>query len=80
MHINCILVNYCWLILVYVYFQVVRALWLLLLVVPQCLSMPLGGQCVDETFCSYNLQEYYSQVVNLPSHINERSIASWSYV
>uniref|UniRef100_A0A3B4ANB6 Uncharacterized protein n=1 Tax=Periophthalmus magnuspinnatus TaxID=409849 RepID=A0A3B4ANB6_9GOBI len=37
------------------------------------------GQCVDET-CSYDLQEYHSQMVNLPSHVHERSIAPWSYV
>ncbi|KAK7933694.1 hypothetical protein WMY93_004590 [Mugilogobius chulae] len=54
----------------------------LLLFVPPSSSMSLGGggQCVDETFCSYNVQEFFSQMVNLPSHINERSLASWSYV
>uniref|UniRef100_A0A8C5EUA0 Uncharacterized protein n=1 Tax=Gouania willdenowi TaxID=441366 RepID=A0A8C5EUA0_GOUWI len=44
------------------------------------LTLPLSNQCVDESFCSYNLQDYHSQLVNLPSHINERSIATWSYV
>lgn len=40
----------------------------------------LGGQCVDESLCPYSLQDYYSQLVNLPSRINERSVAPWSYV
>ncbi|XP_077943577.1 interleukin-25 [Gasterosteus aculeatus] len=39
----------------------------------------LGGQCVDESLCPYSLQDYYSQLVNLPSRINERSVAPWSY-
>uniref|UniRef100_A0A672Y9P0 Interleukin 17N n=1 Tax=Sphaeramia orbicularis TaxID=375764 RepID=A0A672Y9P0_9TELE len=60
--------------------ELVRVFLLCLLTLHQCLSMPLGNQCVDESFCTYNLQDYYSQMVNMPSHINERSIASWSYV
>ncbi|KAM9744137.1 uncharacterized protein ACNS7B_011412 isoform 1-T1 [Menidia menidia] len=46
----------------------------------QCPAMPLSSQCVDESFCTSSLQDYYSQLVNLPSHINERSLATWSYV
>uniref|UniRef100_A0A3Q1IAD2 Uncharacterized protein n=1 Tax=Anabas testudineus TaxID=64144 RepID=A0A3Q1IAD2_ANATE len=42
--------------------------------------MPLGSQCVDESVCTFSLQDYYSQLVNLPNRINERSIATWSYV
>ncbi|XP_069001409.1 uncharacterized protein [Embiotoca jacksoni] len=61
-------------------FQPLRVLLLGLLVLHRCLALPLGSQCVDESFCTYNLQDYYSQLVNLPSNINERSIATWSYV
>uniref|UniRef100_A0A8C6WT16 Interleukin 17N n=1 Tax=Neogobius melanostomus TaxID=47308 RepID=A0A8C6WT16_9GOBI len=57
-----------------------RPLLVLLLLMRSSLAVPMGAQCVDETFCSYNLQEYYSQMVNLPTRINDRSIASWSYV
>uniref|UniRef100_A0A8C4ISD6 Interleukin-17N n=1 Tax=Dicentrarchus labrax TaxID=13489 RepID=A0A8C4ISD6_DICLA len=60
--------------------QLLRVFLLCMLAIHQCLAMPLGSQCVDESFCSYSLQDYYSQLVNLPSRINERSIATWSYV
>uniref|UniRef100_A0A3Q3EAC9 Interleukin-17N n=1 Tax=Labrus bergylta TaxID=56723 RepID=A0A3Q3EAC9_9LABR len=60
--------------------QLLRVFPLVLLALHQSLSMPLGSQCVDESFCTYNLQDYYSQLVNMPSHINERSIATWTYV
>ncbi|XP_068168061.1 interleukin-17A [Antennarius striatus] len=60
--------------------QLLRVSLLCLLALHQCLAMPLGSQCVDESFCAYSLQDYYSQLVNLPSAINERSIATWSYV
>uniref|UniRef100_A0A3Q3JCN4 Uncharacterized protein n=1 Tax=Monopterus albus TaxID=43700 RepID=A0A3Q3JCN4_MONAL len=53
---------------------------LCLLALHKCLAIPLGSQCVDESFCTYSLQDYYSQLVNLPNHINERSIATWTYV
>ncbi|XP_055079964.1 interleukin-17C-like [Periophthalmus magnuspinnatus] len=58
--------------------QVLRSLLLLLLLLPPP-ALSSRGQCVDET-CSYDLQEYHSQMVNLPSHVHERSIAPWSYV
>uniref|UniRef100_A0A3B4AQH5 Uncharacterized protein n=1 Tax=Periophthalmus magnuspinnatus TaxID=409849 RepID=A0A3B4AQH5_9GOBI len=57
---------------------VLRSLLLLLLLLPPP-ALSSRGQCVDET-CSYDLQEYHSQMVNLPSHVHERSIAPWSYV
>ncbi|XP_062418303.1 interleukin-25-like [Pungitius pungitius] len=60
--------------------QLLRFLLLCLLAHQQIEAMPLGGQCVDESLCTYSLQDYYSQLVNLPSRINERSIAPWSYV
>ncbi|XP_072243151.1 uncharacterized protein [Leuresthes tenuis] len=60
--------------------QLLCVLLICILVFHQHLAMPLSSQCVDESFCTYNLQDYYSQLVNLPSHINERSIATWSYV
>ncbi|XP_059921234.1 interleukin-17D-like [Gadus macrocephalus] len=44
----------------------------------QSLAMPLGSQCMDESYCS--LPDYYGQLINLPHRINERSIASWTYV
>ncbi|KAM6930948.1 uncharacterized protein FYW49_002871 [Xenentodon cancila] len=59
--------------------QLLRVL-LVSLAVHQGLALPLGSQCVDESFCTYSLQDYYSQLVNMPSHINERSIPTWSYV
>ncbi|XP_076005676.1 uncharacterized protein LOC143000295 [Genypterus blacodes] len=60
--------------------QLLRVFLLCLLALHRCLAMPLGSQCVDESFCTHSLQDYYSQIVNLPSHINERSVATWSYV
>lgn len=60
--------------------QLLRAFLLLLLPAHLALARPLEVQCVDETFCSYSLQDYNSQLVNLPSNINERSIATWSNV
>lgn len=67
-------------ILVILCAQLLRVFLLCLLALHQCSAIPLGSQCVDESFCTYSLQDYYSQLVNLPSHINERSIATWSYV
>lgn len=63
-----------------VFLQMLRVLLLSILILNQCESTPLSSQCVDESFCTYNLQDYYSQLVNLPNRINERSIATWSYV
>lgn len=45
-----------------------------------CVAMPLAGHCVDEAFCTYSLQDYHTQLVELPSNINQRSIAGWTYV
>lgn len=61
--------------------KLLRVFLLCLLALHRCLAMPLGtSQCVDESFCAYSLQDYYSQLVNLPNRINERSIATWSYM
>uniref|UniRef100_A0A667XSE1 Interleukin-17N n=1 Tax=Myripristis murdjan TaxID=586833 RepID=A0A667XSE1_9TELE len=60
--------------------QLLRVFLLCLLALHQCLAMPLGSQCVDESFCTTSLQDYYSQLINLPHRINERSVATWSYV
>lgn len=61
------------------YVQLLRVLLLCTLAWHQCVSMPLS-HCVDESFCSYSLQDYHQQLLELPSHINQRSIASWTYV
>ncbi|KAG7256823.1 hypothetical protein CRUP_037291 [Coryphaenoides rupestris] len=58
----------------------IQLFMLCMLALQQCLAMPLGSQCMDESFCTSSLQDYYSQLVNLPHRINERSVAAWSYV
>ncbi|XP_067084624.1 interleukin-17F-like [Osmerus mordax] len=60
--------------------QVFRLLVVCLLVLRQCLAGPLGGQCVDEAYCTSSLEEYHAQLVSLPNSINKRSVAPWSYV
>uniref|UniRef100_A0A665TWL2 Interleukin 17N n=1 Tax=Echeneis naucrates TaxID=173247 RepID=A0A665TWL2_ECHNA len=60
--------------------QLLRVFLLYLLALQQYSAIPLGSQCVDDSFCPYSLQDYYSQLVNLPNRINERSIATWTYV
>ncbi|KAF3851635.1 hypothetical protein F7725_013407 [Dissostichus mawsoni] len=60
--------------------QLLRVFLLCLSALNQCVALPLGSQCVEDSFCTYSLQDYHSQLVNLPSQINERSIATWSYV
>ncbi|KAM9810456.1 uncharacterized protein ACB057_004392 [Neosynchiropus ocellatus] len=60
--------------------QFLRACVLALLAIHRCVAMPLGSQCVDEAFCTYSLHDYYSQLVSLPNNINERSLATWSYI
>ncbi|KAM9544515.1 uncharacterized protein ACWYII_035852 [Salvelinus alpinus] len=60
--------------------QHLRLLLLCLLAMRQCLCVPLGGQCVDESFCTSSLQEYHAQLVSLPNRLNERSVAAWNYV
>ncbi|KAF7660051.1 hypothetical protein LDENG_00288990 [Lucifuga dentata] len=60
--------------------RLLQVFLLCLMMLQQCLAMPLGSQCVDESFCTHSLHDYYNQVVNLPSHINQRSVATWSYV
>ncbi|MEQ2311678.1 hypothetical protein AMECASPLE_022833 [Ameca splendens] len=56
-----------------------RIFLLCLLILHQCLAMPLSSQCVGETLCSYSLKDYYNQMVDLPKDINTRSLASWVY-
>uniref|UniRef100_A0A671MU48 Uncharacterized protein n=1 Tax=Sinocyclocheilus anshuiensis TaxID=1608454 RepID=A0A671MU48_9TELE len=36
---------------------------------------------MEHTYCSSTLKEYHAQaqLINLPSRINERSVAAWSY-
>uniref|UniRef100_A0A8C8MHY0 Interleukin-17N n=1 Tax=Oncorhynchus tshawytscha TaxID=74940 RepID=A0A8C8MHY0_ONCTS len=60
--------------------QHLRLLLLCVLALRQCLCVPLGGQCVDESFCTSSLQEYHAQLVSLPNRLNERSVAAWNYV
>ncbi|XP_049572547.1 interleukin-17A [Syngnathus scovelli] len=60
--------------------QLLRVFLLYLLAVHWCLAMPPQSQCIDESICTYSLHDYSSQLVNMPSDINERSIAPWNYV
>ncbi|XP_068616840.1 interleukin-17A [Brachionichthys hirsutus] len=60
--------------------QLLRVSLLCLLALHRGVATPLGSECVEESVCAYSLQDCYSQLVNLPSSINERSVASWSYV
>ncbi|MEQ2172257.1 hypothetical protein GOODEAATRI_019241 [Goodea atripinnis] len=56
-----------------------RIFLLCLLILHQCLAMPLSSQCIGETLCTYSLKDYYNQIVDLPKDINTRSLASWVY-
>ncbi|KAK5622681.1 hypothetical protein CRENBAI_026373 [Crenichthys baileyi] len=56
-----------------------RIFLLCLLILHQCLAMPLSSQCVGETLCTYRFIDYYNQMVDLPKDINTRSLASWVY-
>ncbi|XP_061621092.1 interleukin 17a/f2 [Phyllopteryx taeniolatus] len=60
--------------------QMLRVFLLCFLAVHQCLALPMQSQCIDESICAYSLQDYYSQFANMPSNINERSIAPWNYI
>ncbi|XP_045081574.1 interleukin-17A-like [Coregonus clupeaformis] len=63
--------------------QLLRLLLLRFLVLGHCLCVPLGGQCVDKSFCTSSLEdleEYHAQLVSLPNRLNERSVAAWTYV
>uniref|UniRef100_A0A672QF51 Uncharacterized protein n=1 Tax=Sinocyclocheilus grahami TaxID=75366 RepID=A0A672QF51_SINGR len=61
------------------YIQGLLSIFLLVLNPSQC--SPIMAQCVEQTYCSSTLKEYHAQaqLINLPSKINERSIAAWSY-
>lgn len=54
------------------------SIFLLVLDPSQCNS--ITAQCVEHTYCSSTLKEYHTQLISLPSRINERSVAAWSYV
>ncbi|XP_077457863.1 uncharacterized protein LOC144075003 [Stigmatopora argus] len=60
--------------------QLLRVFLLSFLAVHQCLTMTLQSQCLDDSICTYNFEDYYSQMGNLPNRINERSIAPWDYI
>uniref|UniRef100_A0A3P9KZ46 Interleukin-17N n=1 Tax=Oryzias latipes TaxID=8090 RepID=A0A3P9KZ46_ORYLA len=60
--------------------QLLQVLLLGLLGLQRGAATPLSTQCVEESFCTFNLQDVHGQLVNLPSHVNERSIPTWSYV
>ncbi|XP_068077456.1 interleukin-17F-like [Danio rerio] len=59
--------------------QILGFLSVFLLVLDPVQSNPIMAQCVEHTYCSSTLKEYHEQLINLPSRINERSIAGWSY-
>uniref|UniRef100_A0A3B3Z4K3 Interleukin-17N n=1 Tax=Poecilia mexicana TaxID=48701 RepID=A0A3B3Z4K3_9TELE len=52
---------------------------LCLLILHQCVAMPLSNQCVGETLCTYTLKDNYNQMTILPEDINTRSLATWVY-
>ncbi|XP_051962354.1 interleukin-17F-like [Xyrauchen texanus] len=53
------------------------SIFLLVLDPSQC--NPITAQCMEHTYCSSTLKEYHAQLISLPSRINERSVAAWSY-
>lgn len=62
-------------------FPVLLTLMLLTLVPSLC--SPTGGCALDEAIspaCIPSLADYYTQVTSLPSHLNERSLAAWTYM
>uniref|UniRef100_A0A3P9PTT0 Uncharacterized protein n=1 Tax=Poecilia reticulata TaxID=8081 RepID=A0A3P9PTT0_POERE len=52
---------------------------LCLLILHQCVAMPLSNQCVGETLCTYTLKDNYKEMPILPGDINTRSLAAWDY-
>lgn len=66
-------------VLVVVCMQQLRIFLLCLLILHQCMAMPLSNQCVGETLCTYTLKDYYNQMTNLPGDVNTRSLATWVY-
>ncbi|XP_015242416.1 interleukin-17A-like [Cyprinodon tularosa] len=56
-----------------------RVFLLCLLILQQSLAKPTSSECFGEALCLLCLRDYYSQLVNLPSDINTRSIAPWVY-
>ncbi|XP_026096456.1 uncharacterized protein LOC113068085 [Carassius auratus] len=59
--------------------QILGLLSIFLLVLNPSQCSPIMEQCVEQTDCSSTLKEYHAQLLNLPSRINERSVAAWSY-
>ncbi|XP_051970639.1 interleukin-25-like [Xyrauchen texanus] len=59
--------------------QILRLLSIFLLVLDPSQCSSITPQCVEHTYCSSTLREYHTQLINLPSRINERSVAEWSY-
>ncbi|CAM4545691.1 unnamed protein product [Leuciscus chuanchicus] len=59
--------------------QILGFLSIFLLVLDPSQCNPITAQCVEHTYCSSTLNEYHTQLISLPSRINERSVAAWSY-
>ncbi|KAK3538888.1 hypothetical protein QTP86_020184, partial [Hemibagrus guttatus] len=56
---------------------------LTMLMLAPSLCSPAVGCSVDEAIspaCIPTLSDYYTQVTDLPKHLNERSLAAWTYV
>ncbi|KAI5613305.1 hypothetical protein C0J50_11665 [Silurus asotus] len=63
--------------------QLLILLTLTLLMLVPSLCGPTVGCAVDEAIspaCIPSLADYYTQVTDLPRHLNERSLAEWTYV
>lgn len=63
--------------------QLLILLTLTLMTLVPSLCSPTGGCAMDEEIspaCIPTLSDYYTQVTNLPSRLNERSLAPWTYV
>ncbi|XP_056602831.1 interleukin-17F-like [Triplophysa dalaica] len=60
--------------------QILGLLSIFLLVWDPSQSSSIPAQCVEHTYCSSTLKEYHTNLINLPSRINERSVATWDYV
>ncbi|KAJ8391736.1 hypothetical protein AAFF_G00086860 [Aldrovandia affinis] len=61
-------------------FQITRLSCLVLLALGPAWGSPVTGRCVDQTFCLAFLKDYHSHLIDVPSRINERSVAAWRYV
>ncbi|KAJ8379852.1 hypothetical protein SKAU_G00006300 [Synaphobranchus kaupii] len=61
-------------------FQLLCVCGLMVLAPGTVLGGPVSGRCVDENFCLASLEEYHTNLVDVPNRINERSVAAWRYV